>query len=236
MSSFHFRFAARLQKKTSVLIANGFSLVELLLYSIISLMLIGAAGSIAVSETTSSIKTYVLVALRNQIASVTFLLEGEIGEGESISVCTTATATACSVNTGTVSTPVNLSVPYSLVITHPYAVTGAARSTATISYYGKTNDPNLYRFGPPFTTATTSVDPVSGKLGYGSGALDTGAASVETVASPNTSLSSMSINEEEKHTLTYSITITSGTTDRSSAWASTLSATGLKVRTRVFLF
>jgi hypothetical protein len=46
----------------------------------------------------------------------------------------------------------------------------------------------------------------------------------------------MSINEEEKHTLTYSITITSGTTDRSSAWASTLSATGLKVRTRVFLF
>ena len=69
MSSFHFRFAARLQKKKSVLIANGFSLVELLLYSIISLMLIGAAGSIAVSETTSSIKTYVLVALRNQIAS-----------------------------------------------------------------------------------------------------------------------------------------------------------------------
>ena len=234
MSSLNFRFAARLQKKTSVLIANGFSLVELLLYSIISLMLIGAAVSIAVSETISSIKTYELVALRNQIASVTFLLEGEIGEGESISVCPTATATACSVNTGTV----NLNVPYSLVITHPYAdaVTGAARRTATISYYGKTNDPNLYRFGPPFTTATTSVDPVSGKLGYGSGALDTGAASVETVASPNTRLSSMSINEEEKHTLTYSITITSGTTDRSSAWASTLSATGLKVRTRVFLF
>jgi hypothetical protein len=232
MSSLNFRFAARLQKKTSVLIAKGFSLVELLLYSIISLMLIGAAVSIAVSESISSIKTYELVALRNQIASVTFLLEGEIGEGESISVC----SASCIVNTGTVGTPVNLSVPYSLVITHPYAVTGAGRNTATISYYGKTNDPNLYRFGPPFTTATTSVDPVSGKLGYGSGALDTGAASAETVASPNTSLSSMSINEEEKHTLTYSITITSGTTDRSSAWASTLSATGLKVRTRVFLF
>jgi len=232
MSSLNFRFAARLQKKTSALIANGFSLVELLLYSIISLMLIGAAVSIAVSETISSIKTYELVALRNQIASVTFLLEGEIGEGESITVC----SVSCTVNIVTVGTPVNLSVPYSLFISHPYAVTGAARRTATISYYGKTNDPNLYRFGPPFTTATTSVDPVSGKLGYGSGALDTGAASVETVASPNTSLSSMSINEEEKHTLTYSITITSGTTDRSSAWASTLSATGLKVRTRVFLF
>ena len=231
MSSFHFRFAARLQKKTSALIANGFSLVELLLYSAISLMLIGAAGSIAVSETTSSIKTYVLVALRNQIASVTFLLEGEIGEGESISVCTTA----CIVNTGTVSTPVNLSVPYSLVITHPYAdaVTGAARRTATISYYGKTNDPNLYRFGPPFTTATTSVNPVSGNLGFGSGALNTGAASAETVASPNTSLSSMSRDNDERRTLTYSITITSGTTDRSSAWASSLTSTGLKVRTRV---
>jgi len=231
MSSFHFRFAARLQKKKSALIANGFSLVELLLYSAISLMLIGAAGSIAVSETTSSIKTYVLVALRNQIASVTFLLEGEIGEGESISVCTTA----CIVNTGTVSTPVNLSVPYSLVITHPYAdaVTGAARRTATISYYGKTNDPNLYRFGPPFTTATTSVNPVSGNLGFGSGALNTGAASAETVASPNTSLSSMSRDNDERRTLTYSITITSGTTDRSSAWASSLTSTGLKVRTRV---
>jgi len=231
MSSFHFRFAARLQKKKSALIANGFSLVELLLYSAISLMLIGAAGSIAVSETTSSIKTYVLVALRNQIASVTFLLEGEIGEGESISVCTTA----CIVNTGTVSTPVNLSVPYSLVITHPYAdaVTGAARRTATISYYGKTNDPNLYRFGPPFTTATTSVNPVSGNLGFGSGALNTGAASAETVASPNTSLSSMSRDNDERRTLTYSITITSGTTDRSSVWASSLTSTGLKVRTRV---
>ena len=232
MSFLHFRFTSRLQKKTSALIANGFSLVELLLYSAISLMLIGAAGSIAVSETTSSIKTYVLVALRNQMASVTFLLEGEIGEGESISVCTTA----CIVNTGTVDTPVNLSVPYSLLITHPYAVTGSGRSTATITYYGKTNDPNLYRFGPPFTMATTSVDPANGNLGYGSGALNTGAASVETVASPNTSLSSMSRNEEEKHTLTYSIAITSGTTDRSSAWASTLSAAGLKVRTRVFLF
>ena len=229
MSFLHFRFTSRLQKKTSALIANGFSLVELLLYSAISLMLIGAAGSIAVSETTSSIKTYVLVALRNQMASVTFLLEGEIGEGESISVCTAA----CIVNTGTVGTPVNLSVPYSLVITHPYAVTGAARDTATISYYGKTNDPNLYRFGPPFTTATTSVNPADGNLGLGSGALNTGAASAETVASPNTSLSSMSINSDERRTLTYSITIPSGTTDRSSAWASSLTSTGLKVRTRV---
>jgi len=229
MSSMNFRYAARLQKKTSALIANGFSLVELLLYSAISLMLIGAVGSIAVSETTSSIKTYVLVALRNQMASVTFLLEGEIGEGESISVC----SASCTVNIGTVDTPVNLSVPYSLVITHPYAVTGAGRSTATISYYGKTNDPNLYRFGPPFTTATTYVDPVSGNLGFGSGALNTGAASAETVASPNTSLSSMSIDNDERRTLTYSITITSGTTDRSSAWASSLTSTGLKVRTRV---
>jgi len=177
MSSLHFRFAARLQTKTSALIANGFSLVELLLYSAISLMLIGVAGSIAVSETTRSIKTYVLVALRNQIASVTFLLEGEIGEGESISVC----SASCTVNIGTAT----LSVPYSLVITHPYAVTGAGRSTATISYYGKTNDPNLYRFGPPFTTATTRVDPANGNLGFGSGALNTGAVSAETVASPN---------------------------------------------------
>ena len=221
MSFLHFRFASRLQKKASALIANGFSLVELLLYSAISLMLIGAAGSIAVSETTSSIKTYVLVALRNQMASVTFLLEGEIGEGESITVCTAS----CVVNTNT--------VPYSLVITHRYAVTGAARSTATISYYGKTNDPNLYRFGPPFTTATTSVNPAVGNLGFGSGALDAGAASAETVASPNTSLSSMSRNNDDRRTLTYSITITSGTTDRSSAWASSLTSTGLKARTRV---
>jgi hypothetical protein len=211
------------------LIDNGFSLVELLLYSAISLMLIGAAVSIALSETRSSIKTYELVALRNQMASVTFLLEGEIAEGQSISVC----STSCTVTTGTGANPVTLSVPYSLVITHPYAVTGSGRSTATISYYGKTNDPNLYRFGPPFTTATIGIDPVNGSLGLGSGALNAGAASVETVASPNTSLSSMSINSDERRTLTYSIAITSGTTDRSIAWASSLTATGLKVRTRV---
>jgi len=229
MSSMHTKFAARSQRLSSTLIANGFSLVELLLYSAISLMLIGAAVSIAVSETRSSIKTYELVALRNQMASVTFLLEGEIAEGESISVC----STSCTVTTGTGANPATLSVPYSLVITHPYAVTGAGRSTATISYYGKTNDANLYRFGPPFTTATTSVDPSNGNLGYGSGALNTGATSVETVASPNTSLSSMSINSDDLRTLTYSITITSGTTDRSSAWASSLTSTGLKVRTRV---
>ena len=229
MTSMHTKFAARTQRLSSTLIANGFSLVELLLYSAISLMLIGASVSIAVSETRSSIKTYELVALRNQMASVTFLLEGEIAEGESISVC----STSCTVTTGTAANPAALSVPYSLVITHPYAVTGAGRSTATISYYGKTNDANLYRFGPPFTTATTSVDPANGNLGYGSGALNTGATSVETVASPNTSLSSMSINSDERRTLTYSITITSGTTDRSSAWASSLTSTGLKVRARV---
>ena len=225
----HARFAARSQRLSSTLIDNGFSLVELLLYSAISLMLIGAAVSIALSETRSSIKTYELVALRNQMASVTFLLEGEIAEGQSISVC----STSCTVTTGTGANPVTLSVPYSLVITHPYAVTGSGRSTATISYYGKTNDPNLYRFGPPFTTATIGIDPVNGSLGLGSGALNAGAASVETVASPNTSLSSMSINSDERRTLTYSIAITSGTTDRSIAWASSLTATGLKVRTRV---
>jgi len=229
MSSMHARFAARSQWLSSTLIDNGFSVVELLLYSAISLMLIGAAVSIALSETRSSIKTYELVALRNQMASVTFLLEGEIAEGQSISVC----STSCTVTTGTGANPVTLSVPYSLVITHPYAVTGSGRSTATISYYGKTNDPNLYRFGPPFTTATIGIDPVNGSLGLGSGALNAGAASVETVASPNTSLSSMSINSDERRTLTYSIAITSGTTDRSIAWASSLTATGLKVRTRV---
>ena len=225
----HARFAARSQWLSSTLIDNGFSVVELLLYSAISLMLIGAAVSIALSETRSSIKTYELVALRNQMASVTFLLEGEIAEGQSISVC----STSCTVTTGTGANPVTLSVPYSLVITHPYAVTGSGRSTATISYYGKTNDPNLYRFGPPFTTATIGIDPVNGSLGLGSGALNAGAASVETVASPNTTLSSMSINSDERRTLTYSIAITSGTTDRSIAWASSLTATGLKVRTRV---
>jgi hypothetical protein len=112
----------------------------------------------------------------------------------------------------------------------------AAIANADVTYYGTADSPNLFRFGPPFTTATTAVNPANGNLAFGSGALTAAAANVESVASPNTTLSNLGVNADERHTLTYSITITTGTTDRDSPWASTLTATNQRARTRVFAF
>ena len=202
------------------MLCSGFSLAELLLSTSLSCSILFAASSIAVSETKSSIKTYLVQALRNQMASITFLIEGEVAEGESISVC----SSGCAIG--------NTSVAYSITINHPYKATGAGRSSVAISYYGK-DDGNLYRLGPPFAAANLSVDTPNGKLNLGSGALDVAASSTETLVSPNTTLRSLSVNAEEGHTLTYSIQISSGTSGRDSAWSSTYSASGVKARTRV---
>jgi hypothetical protein len=212
-------------RRSSAIIAKGFSLVELILYSAITLILFNAALSISLSQSRSSIKTYELAALRNQMARITFLLEGELAEGEQITVCN---ANCPAVN--------GQNVAYSLQVTHPHAADRAAITNSDVTYYGTADSPHLFRFGPPFTTATTDVNPANGNLAFGSGALTAAAANVESVASPNTTLSNLSVNAGEGHTLTYSVTITTGTTDRDSPWASTLTATNQRARTRVFAF
>lgn len=219
------KFLGRSLRRSSAILAKGFGLVELILYSAITLILFNAALSISLSQSRSSIKTYELAALRNQMARITFLLEGELAEGEQITVCN---ANCPAVN--------GQSVAYSLRISHPHAANGAAMADAVVTYFGTANSPHLFRFGPPFATATTAVDPANGDLAFGSGALTAAAADVESVASPNTTLSNLSVNTGEGHTLTYSVAITSGTTDRDSPWASTLTATNQKARTRVFAF
>ena len=216
MSNLNFRYKQPLCKPCS-----GFSLVELLLSSSLSCAMLFAAASIAVSETKSSIRTYVAVALRNQMDSITLLIEGEVSEGQSINVC----SLNCMLN--------NASVPYYVTIAHPFKVPGAGRSSVLISYYGKPGQPNLYRYGPPFTVATTTVDTANGKLSLGSGSLDTTADSVETLVSPNTVLSALSVNADEGHTLNYSITLSSGLAGNDSAWSSTFVSSGVKARTRV---
>lgn len=107
---------------------------------------------------------------------------------------------------------------------------------AVVTYFGTADSPHLFRFGPPFATATTAVDPANGSLAFGSGALTAAAANVQSVASPNTTLNNLSVNAGDGNTLTYSVTITTGTTDRDSPWASTLTATNQRARTRVFAF
>lgn len=225
MTAMQSKFLGRSQRRSGTIMANGFSLVELILYSAITLILFNAALSISLSQSRSSIKTYELAALRNQLARITFLLEGELAEGEMITVCNAN----CPVVNGR-------NVAYSLQISHPHAANGAAIANADVTYFGTADSPHLFRLGPPFTTATTAVNPANGNLAFGSGALTAAAANVESVASPNTTLSNLGVNADERHTLTYSITITTGTADRDSPWASTLTATNQRARTRVFAF
>ena len=219
------KFPGRSLRRSSVILAKGFSLVELILYSAITLILFNAALSMSLSQSRTSIKTYELAALRNQMARITFLLEGELAEGEQITVCNENCPAVNGQN-----------VEYSLQITHPHAANGAAMAEAVVTYFGTADSPHLFRFGPPFATATTVVNPVNGNLAFGSGALTAMAADVQSVASPNTTLNNLSVNAGEGHTLTYSVTITTGTTDRDSPWASTLTATNQRARTRVFAF
>lgn len=154
------KFLGRSQRRSGSIMANGFSLLELILYSAITLILFNAALSMSLSQSRSSIKTYELAALRNQMARITFLLEGELAEGETITVCNAN----CPVVNGR-------NVAYSLQISHPHAANGAAIANADVTYYGTADSPNLFRFGPPFTTATTAVNPANGNLAFGSGAL-----------------------------------------------------------------
>ena len=65
---------------------NGFSLAELLLSAAISSIVIIAATTIAISETKSSIKSYVLQSLRDKYSKLSYLIDSEITEGKGLSL------------------------------------------------------------------------------------------------------------------------------------------------------
>ncbi len=195
---------------------NAFTLLELVISIAITFTVLLTAATIAVSEVRSSIKLYVYQSLRDQMARVTFLIESEVGEASSfVSTEPQACAAQRDATTDT----------FLFGINHTYAqgpnfitTFKAAPATSTICYFNRmvntdTANPvfDLYRFGPPFDSATGVLSPNAASL---------------TLISPGTRLinsarnTGVDINNStattctdcDGHTLTYSVSLQHDTT------------------------
>ena len=142
--------------------ANAFTLLELVISIAITVTVLFAASTIAVSELRVGIKFYVYQSLRDQMARVTFLIESEVGESSSF-----AQQAECPGNV------VNGDI-FLFGLRHSYVraeAAGAAAAARTICYFNRRVNADqanpvfdLYRIGPPF-------DPVTGVLGTDADAL-----------------------------------------------------------------
>lgn len=143
--------------------ANAFTLLELVISIAITVTVLFAAATIAVSELRVGIKFYVYQSLRDQMARVTFLIESEVGESSSF-----VQQADCPGNV------VNGDI-FLFGLRHSYvqagAATGGATASRTICYFNRRVNADqanpvfdLFRIGPPF-------DPVTGVLGSGADAL-----------------------------------------------------------------
>ena len=161
------------------LAVNAFTLLELVVSIAITVTVLMAAATIAVSELKASIKFYVYQSSRDQVARVTFLIESEVGEASSFVAEPVTCAAARDAATDT----------FLFAIRHSYlqgpSFTTATRSdptaASTICYFNRRMSAlnqtplvfDLYRFGPSF-------DPTTGVLGAGT--------SSTTLISPGTRL------------------------------------------------
>ena len=140
---------------------NAFTLLELVISIAITVSVLFAAATIAVSELRSSIKLYVYQALRDQAARVTFLIESEVAEASSF---LTAEPAACQTARNALT-----NTTFLFALRHSYlqgpSFTGATRAAppvaSDICFFNRiVNDDNanpvsdLYRFGPPFDPGT----------------------------------------------------------------------------------
>ena len=141
--------------------ANAFTLFELVISIAITVSVLFAAATIAVSELRSSIKLYVYQALRDQAARVTFLIEAEVSEASSfLATEPAACETARNLLTNTT---------FLFALRHSYlqgpSFTEPTRANppaaSNICYFNRiVNNDNanpvfdLYRFGPPFDPGT----------------------------------------------------------------------------------
>jgi hypothetical protein len=153
-------------------IAYGFTLVEFVLVAAIIVIVLMVAARLSVNEARSAIRTYVYQSLRDQMARVTFLIEGEVAEASDLS---STEPTVCQVTANRPSGGVFL-----FALTHQYTKSQSATS-ATICYYNnKTSGGNLYRYGPKFNDQ--------------SGSLMTSAFS-SLLVSPSTALSNITVGQ-----------------------------------------
>ena len=134
--------------------AHAFTLVEFVLVAAVSVILLMVAATISVNEARSNIRNYVYQSLRDRLARVTFLIEGEVAEA---SVLITDSATA--VTNGC--TDPGTDYKFLFAFKHEYTKYQASSAAAIICYYNKILTSDLYRFGPKFDDATGSLVPLA---------------------------------------------------------------------------
>jgi len=235
---------AQLRAVAPKLAGKGFSLVEIVLVSLLSSIVLMAAARIAVSETRASIKSYAIQSLRDKYAKITYFIEGEVGEGDALSVV--RDESVCPADT-TPAAPsgVTASVTFLFSLRHRY-VQSQGRLDKYTCFYGVPlvnspgSDPNkwaIYRWGPAIGDKsgvigqTTDDSAVDGALNPGNYVVSLYAYVYDVAlnsrsACGTTGLPDVDAADPTKYacdgrTLTYSLKVGSGTSGRGSLWSST---------------
>ena len=222
---------------------QGFSLVEIVLVALLSSIVLMAAARIAVSETRASIKSYAIQSLRDKYAKITYFIEGEVGEGDALSVA--RDTAACSADkTPAAPSGVNESVRFLFSLRHRY-VQSQGRLDKYTCFFGVPlvnapgSDPKnwaLYRWGPAIGDKsgvigqTTDDSTVDSGLNPGHYVVSLYAyvydvALNSKLACGTTGLPGVDDSDPTKYacdgrTLTYRLRVGSGTSGRGSLWSS----------------
>ena len=174
---------------------HAFTLLEFVLVAAVSGIVLMVAAWLSVNETRSNIRTYVYQSLRDQMARVTFLIEGEVAEASDLS---SIEPSACKTASNASQGPLGGVFLFSFV--HKYTQSQLA-SDATICYYNDASTPgSLYRYGPTFDdrTGVLQADPSSLRL-----------------VSKNTALTTISVDQD---LLRYNIKIGIDSSGDGSIW------------------
>ena len=228
---------------------QGFSLVEIVLVSLLSSIVLMAAARIAVSETRASIKSYAIQSLRDKYAKITYFIEGEVGEGDALSVARDTTVCPAD-KTPAAPSGVTESVRFLFSLRHRY-VQSQGRLDKYTCFFGVPlvntpgSDPNnwaLYRWGPAIGDRsgvigqTTDDSTVDSGLNPGHYVVSLYAyvydvALNSKLACGTTGLPGVDAADPTKYacdgrTLTYRLLVGSGTSGRGSLWSSTYPSGG----------
>ena len=228
---------------------QGFSLVEIVLVALLSSIVLMAAARIAVSETRASIKSYAIQSLRDKYAKITYFIEGEVGEGDALSVARDTTVCPAD-KTPAAPSGVTESVRFLFSLRHRY-VQSQGRLDKYTCFFGVPlvntpgSDPNnwaLYRWGPAIGDRsgvigqTTDDSTVDSGLNPGHYVVSLYAyvydvALNSKLACGTTGLPGVDAADPTKYacdgrTLTYRLLVGSGTSGRGSLWSSTYPSGG----------
>jgi prepilin-type N-terminal cleavage/methylation domain-containing protein len=169
--------------------AGGFTLLELLVSLAMGSVLVGAVASTVGAHIRSGLSMELSQVLSNDMSRLTYFLETEISEGESIRYGQPISGCA----------GVSGNALFSILVPDRGA-TGTTLPSTTIDYYltGSGNTATLNRCGPPIN---------------GDGRLDFTAARIAAPVSTNTTLTLA--NTTDTKTLTYNITLRDPSATRS---------------------